>query len=96
MTARISFIREQRKFTKVIIDRPLDQPATARQLEALHALTVEEWIYFAHPSNGVRPTLGFINSATVTQLWTTRDRENHVRNRIDRILNGRRRGKRKR
>ncbi|MGM1018001.1 MAG: hypothetical protein ACQEW8_10735 [Actinomycetota bacterium] len=86
MSARIRFIRE-RNFTKVIIDRPLDAPATAAQLAALHSLTIGEWVAFAHPRNGTRPTLGFINSPTLTQLWTTRDRERHVRKEIDRIHN---------
>lgn len=85
MTAQIQFIRERHLFTKVIIDRPLDEPATNAQRAALHDLTVAEWIEFAHPKNGPRPTLGFINSPTLTQLWTTRDREQHVRAEIDRI-----------
>ncbi|MGO1266919.1 MAG: hypothetical protein ACTMIY_09840 [Microbacterium gubbeenense] len=93
---KITFAREYRKFTKVTIDRPLDQPATPKQLEALHTLTVEEWIEFAHPRNGARPKLAFINSPTLTQLWTTQEREQHVRNRINRIHRKRSRGRRSR
>lgn len=86
----VQFIRE-RKYTKVIIQRSTDQPATPRQMEKLHTLTVEEWIEFAHPRNTERPTLGFINSPTLTQFWTTPDREQHVRRRIERIHGRRRR-----
>ena len=85
MTARISFIRERGNFTKVVIERAGNTQATNPQLNALHALTVEEWVNFAHPRNTDRPTLGFINSPTLTQLWTTRDRERHVRAEIERI-----------
>lgn len=85
MTARIQFIRDRRKFTKVVIDRPFDEPATNSQLAAFHDLTIAEWIEFAHPKNGPRPTLGFINSPTLTQFWTTRDREGLVRAEINRI-----------
>lgn len=85
MTAQIQFIRERRNFTKVVIDRSFDEPATNAQLAALHDLTIAEWIEFAHPKNGPRPTLGFINSPTLTQLWTTRAREEHVRAEINRI-----------
>lgn len=85
MNAHIQFIRERGHFTKVVIDRPFEEPATNAQLAALHDLTIAEWIEFAHPKNGPRPTLGFINSPTLTQLWTTRDREEYVRAEINRI-----------
>lgn len=91
----VQLIRE-RNFTKVVIQRPTDQPATPRQMDKLHALTVEEWIEFAHPRNTERPTLAFINSPTLTQFWTTPDREQHVRNRIERIHGRRSRGRRNR
>ncbi len=96
MTARIQFIRERRNFTKVIIDRPVSETATPAQLDALRDLTVAEWIAFAHPRNGARPTLTFINSPTLTQLWTTRDREAFVRDEIDRIHGMNRRRPRRR
>lgn len=96
MNAQVRFIRERHLFTKVIIDRPFDAPATNAQLAAFHDLTVAEWIEFAHPKNGPRPTLGFINSPTLTQLWTTRDREELVRAEINRIHGVKRRRSRPR
>lgn len=75
----------RRKLVRITIDRWPVLDGTANQCSAIRDLAIQEWTKHVTVRTGRRESTAFLDSPSIWEFWTLREREQIVLAEIDRI-----------